>query len=275
MKAAFVSRLLSFAVIVSAFCVGFGYAQTAAEAKKALGSKTAKDGFRNEDSIRDKFNNWQADDDAKQWLAAMGHAPSAIRSVTAAKPHGDKADVVVVIKTDIGEHREGISIKLVSGKSGFNQIDKRWLSQYVKMWEMPSEVADAMKLFLGEKPPTGSSRRPERMYLNELDKAAQLAIIDFFTNNKNKIVSDLIVGDGINKADWLMVISNIEGKVRWKIVRAVEASVFFCDGGVLMTRSGNLRIGRVSMQRKGGDGGRDTAKMLQFKLDPLLIFEMK
>ncbi|MEQ1762789.1 MAG: hypothetical protein ABL984_06525 [Pyrinomonadaceae bacterium] len=38
-----------------------------------------------------------------------------------------------------------------------------------------------------------------------------------------------------------------------------------------ITRAGNLKIGRITMQRKGGDGGRETAKMLQFKINPALL----
>ncbi len=41
--------------------------------KVKLGSKTAKDGFRNEQHIADKFNNWQSDDEAKEWLKIMGY----------------------------------------------------------------------------------------------------------------------------------------------------------------------------------------------------------
>jgi hypothetical protein len=44
---------------------------------------------------------------------------------------------------------------------------------------------------------------------------------------------------------------------------------------VVVTRGGNLRIGRIAMQRKGGDAGRDTAKMLQFKIDPTELFGAK
>ena len=31
----------------------------------------------------------------------------------------------------------------------------------------------------------------------------------------------------------------------------------------------------VQNVRKGGDGGRDTAKMLQFKINPALLFDAK
>ena len=42
---------------------------------------------------------------------------------------------------------------------------------------------------------------------------------------------------------------------------------------VKFTERGSLNIGKVTMQRKGGDAGRDTAKMLQFKIDPVNLFE--
>ena len=48
--------------------VAFG--QTAARARAELGSQTARAGFKNEDEIRDKFNNWRLDEDARVWLAA-------------------------------------------------------------------------------------------------------------------------------------------------------------------------------------------------------------
>lgn len=128
-------------------------AQTSKAAKVALGSKTAKDGFRNETEIANKFKNWQSDEQAPIWLAAMGYKLSAIESVNAAKPHGEKADVQVKVKTKIGEKVEGISIKLVSTANGFNQIDKRWVSQYVKMWEIPSDVAAALSFYVGHTKP--------------------------------------------------------------------------------------------------------------------------
>ena len=42
---------------------------------------------------------------------------------------------------------------------------------------------------------------------------------------------------------------------------------------IRITSQGSLKIGRIGMQRKGGDGGRDTAKMLQFKINPVELFD--
>ncbi|OAV02307.1 hypothetical protein AO381_1598 [Moraxella catarrhalis] len=46
------------------------------------------------------------------------------------------------------------------------------------------------------------------------------------------------------------------------------------DGDVVISPRGSLKIGRVTMQRKGGDNGRPTANMLQFKIDPAELFEL-
>jgi R.HinP1I restriction endonuclease len=288
-------------LFVSTFSSAYG--QTSTAAKVALGSSTAKNGFKNEDEIRDKFNNWRQDEDARVWLAAMNYKVADIESVVAGKPHGEKADVEVRIKTKSGEKIEGISIKLVSSPTGFDQIDKRWLATYAKMWKMPIEVSTALKYFVGEVPPPvgpqaaslrvepgnglshngvkaintqATGRRSDiRMYLNELDPALQKAVVDFFAANKDEIVSDLFAGDGVHAAGWVMVAFKAGEKPRWVIRSSADTIKFFAEGKVEITRTGNLKIGRVTMQRKGGDGGRETAKQLQFKINPVQLFDAK
>jgi len=244
--------------------------------KVQLGSKTAKGGFQNEDQIRDKFNDWERDKDARAWLKAMGYLLGELKSVTAVKPHGHKADVEVTVTTADGKKKvEGLSIKLVSSENGFNQIDKRWLKTYAKMWEMPTDVVQALQLYVGEIPPTAPSRRPERMYLNELSEEAQESVLEFFRKRKQEIVSDLLAGDGDHTADWFMVTFKNTDTPRWKIRSLPDTIKFFATGDVQMTRAGNLKIGEISMQRKGGDNGRETAKMLQFKINPVKLFAAK
>ncbi len=247
------------------------FAQTSKAA--ALGSTTAKAGFANEDEIAAKFNNWRSDTDAGAWLSFMGYRPDAVVSVSATKPHGEKADIQVRVRTRSGEKIEGISIKLVSTEQGFNQIDKRWLRQYAAKWKMPADVEAALKLFTGEVKPNKVSRNRERMFLNELGVEQQKHVVDFFTAKKTEVVSDLFSGDGQFSAGWMMVASKASAKPRW-VLRSIDYTIkFFSEGPVEITRAGNLKIGRITMQRKGGDGGRVTANMLQFKVNPALLFE--
>lgn len=237
------------------------------------GSLTAKNGFRNETEIAAKFNAWKTDDEAKVWLNFMGYTLAEIDRVYATKPHGEKADVEVRIIARGIEKKEGISIKLVSTQNGFNQIDKRRLDTYAKRWRMPQDVVESLKLFLGESRPSKPSRDTDRMFLNELHPASQKNIIDFFVTKKDAIVGDIFAGDGEHPADWLMVALKTSEKPRWVLRRIDHAIRFYADGEVAITKAGNLKIGRITMQRKGGDGGRESAKMLQFKINPALLFD--
>ncbi len=272
------SRKLFYLMVI--LTVAFGAvtvssAQTTQTEKTALGSKTAREGFKNETEIAVKFNNWRTDEDARAWLTVMNYKLGEIEAVAATKPHGAKADVVLRINTKTGETQQGISIKLVSSPNGFNQIDKRWLATYAKMWRMPADVHTALKLYVGETPPTKPSRNPKRMFINELDAATRQAIVDFFTANKDEIVSDFFAGDGSLAAGWVMVAFKATEQPRWIIRSTADTIKFFSEGKVEITRAGNLKIGRVTMQRKGGDGGRETAKMLQFKFNPVQLFDAK
>lgn len=50
---------------------------------------------------------------------------------------------------------------------------------------------------------------------------------------------------------------------------------FFGSGDIEITKRGSIKIGRITLQRKGGDGGRDTANMLQFKIDPSKLCDLR
>lgn len=47
------------------------------------GSKIAKNGFRNEDEIVEKFNNWREDKNAQEWLKIMSYKLKEIEYVKA------------------------------------------------------------------------------------------------------------------------------------------------------------------------------------------------
>lgn len=267
----FSSRVLLILLTLACFSFSFS-AQNVNDTKVKLGSNTAKNGFKNEDEVRDKFNDWKTDIDAQAWLVRMNYKLAEIESVSAAKPHGEKADVEVRIKTKAGERKEGISIKLVTGKTGFNQIDKRWLSAYARKWRMPADVETALKFFLGELPPTKPSRKPNRMFLNELEPDQQKAVIDFFTANKAEIVKYLFAGEGPHAAGWLIFTYKSNVVHQWTLRSAAETIKYFSEGKVEITPSGNLKIGRVFVQRKGGDAGAASAMKLQFKIHPTFSF---
>lgn len=99
------------------------------------GSKIAKDGFNNEIEIANKFENWEEDVDAQQWLKTMGYVLEEIEYVHAEVLHGYKTDVQVQVTIKLKRiiDAQNLQIKLVSNEKGFNQIDKRWIRNYKEM----------------------------------------------------------------------------------------------------------------------------------------------
>ncbi len=244
-----------------------------------LGSQTAKGGFKNEKDVINRFNNWEKDEVAQKWLKAMSYNISDIEYVKAAKVRGQyKADIQVrvriIIKLKSQEDLQNLQVKLVSNPQGFNQIDKRWIDKYVELWNIPEDVIKILKSFTGEiKPIIKGLKDKRRMLLSEMDENDQNKVIGFFEKNKILIVSDLLKGRGEFSADWVLVILKVNDESTWVLKSINEAMNVFGNGDVRVTERGSLRIGKILMQRKGGDNGRDTAKMLQFKINPVELFD--
>ncbi len=246
----------------------------------ALGSRTAKGGFRNERDVINRFNKWKTNETAREWLAAMSYKVSDIEYVKATKVRGHyKADIQVririVIKLKSQEDLRNLQVKLVSNPQGFNQIDKRWVDKYVELWNISPDITKLLKSFTGEIKPKASRKLKDnrRMLLSEMSEEDQNKIVRFFEDNKILIVADLLKGRGEFSADWMLVILKVGKNASWVLKSINEAMNILGGGDIRITEKGSLKIGKITMQRKGGDGGRDTAKMLQFKINPVELFK--
>jgi hypothetical protein len=242
---------------------------------KELGSQTAKNGFRNENDVINKFTNWHLDEDAKKWLLIMEYKLDEIEKVEAIKISGEKTDVQVQvsIKLKNGISAENLQVKLVSNKKGFNQIDKRWLKNYSALWDMPKEVYEILQYYVGEiQPKIINPKDKRRMFANEFSQKEQGLIKNFLIKNKTMIISDILKGRGRFSAEWMLVVKKTDKNEDW-VLKPMNFVLNYYDGNVEITKLGNLKIGKITMQRKGGDNGRDTAKMLQFKINPADLFE--
>lgn len=240
------------------------------------GSLTAKDGFKNEDDIVRKFNDWEKDKDSQTWLTLMKYNLSEIEYVEAVKVSGYKTDVQVqvTIKLKKAIDVENLQIKLVSNAKGFNQIDKRWVDKYTEMWNIPSPVVSILKRYTGEEKPTIQKPKDKRrMFASEFSETEQKVILKWLKENQSLIVSDILKGQGKFAAEWMLVAQKVEKNARWILKPMNFCMNYFGNGEIEITTRGNFKIGRITMQRKGGDGGRDTAKMLQFKINPAELFE--
>lgn len=239
------------------------------------GSRIAKDGFNNEKDIANKFINWENDFEAQEWLKTMGYNLDDIEYVYAEVLHGYKTDVQVQVTIKLKKiiEAQNLQIKLVSNSRGFNQIDKRWIKAYKEMWNIPNNIVELLQYYTGELLPyKENTRDSRRMFMDEFSIEEQNEIIDYFEQNKMLIILDIVKGRGILAAEWILVAQKIDDVFRW-ILKPINVAInHYSDGDVEITNRGNLKIGKITMQRKGGDAGRDTAKMLQFRVDPIELF---
>ncbi|RLA06785.1 MAG: type II restriction endonuclease [Gammaproteobacteria bacterium] len=189
-----------------------------------------------------------------------------------------KHNIYVKFKIYNGEFKkliniQNLQVKLVSNPQGFNQIDKRWVKNYEEMWEIPKNILKILQHFTGERTPyIENPKDKRRMFATEFTEQEQKDLLNFLQDNKTLIVSDILKGRGKFAAEWMLVILKIQDeKIKWALKPINFVLNHFGNGEIKITPRGSFKIGRITMQRKGGDGGRDTANMLQFKINPCEI----
>ncbi|GAA8377305.1 hypothetical protein Hpkin27_12400 [Helicobacter pylori] len=239
----------------------------------SFGSFIAKNGFLNEKEVAQKFNDYIHDRDAQIWLMIMGYDLNKIKHVKANVLSGYKADVNVIIQIKMKQtlDSENLQVKLVSNLKGFNQIDKRKLRSYQEMWNIPPNIYQLFAYFTGELKPTRQDIKypNKRMLAHEFTNKEQQELLAWLNDNKMLIVSDILKGRGEFSAEWVLVIQKIDLNMKWALKNINEVMQHYFDDGIVeISKKGSLKIGRITIQRKGGDNGRESANMLQFKIDP-------
>jgi len=237
------------------------------------GSKTEKDGFKNEQDVANRFNNWKTTKEAQDWLIIMGYDLSQIEKVNAVVLHGYKADINVQVNVFYkhGVDVRNIQVKLVSNRKGFNQVDKRWVDNYQELWDFPNEISHLLKLFTGElKADSGK----KRLLMTDFSYQEQELLLNRFRKNKILVLTDILRGRGEFSAEWVLVAQKIQNNARWVLKNINIVLQHYGTGDVCVSPRGSIKLGRVTVQRKGGDNGRPTANMLQFKIDPTELFDV-
>lgn len=234
--------------------------------KELMGSKTAKNGFNNEIRVARLLN--INGNPLREWI--MKKDEDFKNKLTASKNTGTtKKDVL--LSNDLLE--KGIQAKLVSNtKSGFNQVDRGWVDRFINGLqkigvETPQKIIHLLKLFDGEEKNTLGTKSVKINKMSELD---QKYLLSWFTEHKQAIVEFVLTG---NDKQLSYVIISVKNGVNIEDYPFTidEYVKFYGDGNVEITKRGCLQIGKIKLQRKGGDGGRNTANQLQFKINPLNI----
>jgi hypothetical protein len=240
-----------------------------------LGSITARSGFENERDVAIMFEHWDEYPIAKSWLQLLGIDPNMIEGIKTKIISGQKTDVQVLVnlKNNPNVIKRNLQVKLVTNESGFNQVDKRWVDNYVILFGIPPKIAKLLKLYTGEiKPIIKNPRDSRRMFMDEFPLEDQKIILDFFRKNKNRILQLILAGEGEFAADFMMVVRKTGRKYESIICPMEQVLSHYGSQEVVITKRGNLSVGKIGMQRKGGDNGRKSAQMLQFKADPTQLF---
>jgi hypothetical protein len=268
----------------------------------------AKGGFLNEKKICEKFDNWETDLDAQEWLVVMGYSLKSISKIIAIQiptriskkdyakynltseefdetVRFKKADAQVQLRIKVGDllSYENISIKKANVKANFNQIDKRPVDTYQQIWKFSDDVAKWLKLFTGALIPSDfeaefldiNIKTKKRLLLTEIPQRYSAEIIKFFLDNKITVISDVLRGRGMFAAEWMLVTkhdtNDLNSVDAWKLVNINQIINHYSEGNVEISPKGSLRIGRITLQRKGGT---PDPTSLQFKFKPLEVFDI-
>jgi hypothetical protein len=143
------------------------------------------------------------------------------------------------------------------------------------MSNIPQNVISILKRYTGEvAPDIKNPKDKRRMFLNEFSDLEQSIIINWLKKNQSLIVSDILKGRGKFAAEWMLVAQKTEKNARWTLKPMNFCLNYFGNGPIVISPRGTMKIGRITMQRKGGDNGRETAEMLQFKINPAELFDL-
>jgi hypothetical protein len=114
-------------------------------------------------------------------------------------------------------------------------------------------------------------KKKRRVFLDEIPSEPLQNIVRFFQNNKTLVISDILRGRGGLSAEWFLVTRKDKNSnvVDWVLKDINTVCNFYAQGDVKLSLRGSLKIGRVTMQRKGGT---PDPTSLQFKMNPLALF---
>ena len=217
----------------------------------------------------------QRNEDSAKWI--VDEIGEISYSKTGAKHRAgiEKPDVVLYDKQS-GKDYGFISLKCCKDfKTAFNQIKRCSLTNFCKEFGAPKLIRLILKKYTyGRKKllPNGRSYtckdlKALRLFLNENRKAL---LASAFTGQAKKTKANWLLLHQWTFPDWQR---NIARSDRSKLISMQQVIATFNDIEVSYTKRGTITFGAgVTLQRKGGDRGKESANDLQFKLriKPLL-----
>ncbi len=296
-------------------------------------SHVAKGGFSIERLIVNHINN--GTDVGAKLIECISHVLGiSCKSYHAERLHGRKADIKIIC--DGNEIL--VSVKSYRPEADYNHVERNFVEEYKRRWNMPECVYVALKMFVGEinqedKPIPhedlekeaksislsdfnneaqqritrgllshgeyikildevkkkgispgllGKMRRVTFDKLRDYDPELSRSVIEYFSKMKHTIVRDVLVDNEPIKIFIVVrreIYKDLE-KLYYYVAEANKVIEVYSQGDVRITDRGNLLIGNIELQRKGGNQWRGrkwvdiVANQLQFKIRPSKILEI-
>jgi hypothetical protein len=212
-----------------------------------------------------------------EWIVEECCESTGYGNFRATKPSNhEKPDVVIYTPEIKNPKKEGLSLKSYKKNVSFCQANRGKLATFAYDLNIPDDVVETLKLFT-VKGPNG-----KRVMLNEAPQQKQQSLLKFFVINQKNIIEHVLKGKLASpiKANWMLFhetipndwIKNVGNKKFWRLYSMEVLIKLCCSLQPCFSKQGNLILGiGLTMQRKGGDNGRDTANDLQFKINPVEI----
>jgi len=269
------------------------------ETPAEVGSRTASGGFRNERYFRDLLNNSLDSEEARDLLNQLNINYHKIKILEVKKLGGIyKPDNQIFIKFNDGTSQ---TINISNKKQddfGFNQLDRRTVDKYSEIFSLSSLTKNTLKKYCGvrgfspldllnsgelpkeqylrlidipeKKTHTEEASKGGRFYLNELSNEEKESVISEFESKKEQIMLFVLNGDDVNyPVDYVVVTKISKKKQKYDHLVFTLEEIFrkacerdFYLSNVTRKYGSNLRIGAITVQKKGGTGG---STNLQFK----------
>ena len=237
------------------------------EQRKRLGSETAKSGFKFEKVVENSLLNFRINSLGKDLLIETGiDIENIIDIEKLPKRNNEKSDVRVLIKLKNNDVVFNISCKSY-GDASFNQIDKRPVNKYAKIFNFPDEVTVALKKFTGEI----NDGINKRKYFDQLLKEERRNILDYFKKISKEVIELVFIGNGSNKINWVVLRKKETSNEKERInIIPVSFCTAWANGEVRESKIhrghiSTFSIGKIKIQRKGGTPDPNS---LQFKFSP-------
>ena len=252
--------------------VSFGI-ESESDSKQAA---AAKRGLAAEQALIEKINQ---QDNACTWIVEECCNTSGYGNFSARKPsYKEKPDVVLEEKNSPDSKATGISLKTYKPEVSFGQANRGTVDTYSRDLDIPDGVVKTLRDF------TTVSQDGQRVMLNQAPAEAQANLLKFFTQYQRPIISHILRGkaEASLKADWMMFheaadnswTARIGDHAYWQLFPMARVIDCCCSLPPIINENGNLILGvGLTLQRKGGDKGAESANDLQFKINPQKIIE--